>query len=207
MAAGGGTPAPDLGSAAVEQEAVEALDVGLGQGHPGRHAVPAAMLQQALLPGRDHGGTEIEAADRAGGALGDPVGDPEHHGRPVVPLHEPAGDDADDARVPARAGGQQDRQPGRELRLDRAPAPPRSTPRSIACRSALSAWSWSASCAASSAASVVSRRAPRSERPMRPPALMRGPRTKPNWRASVTPASPAAGPGPRARRGRRRARP
>ena len=37
-----------------------------------------------------------------------------------------------------------------------------------------------------------SRRAPRSERPIRPPALIRGPRTKPNWRASLTAARPAA---------------
>ena len=102
---------------------MEPLEVRLGQGHAGRHAVPAALLQQTLLACRDHGGTQVEAADRAGGALGDAVGEAQHHDRPMVPVGEPAGDDADDARMPAGAGRQQQRQPGRELRLDRALRP------------------------------------------------------------------------------------
>ena len=80
----------------------------------------AALLQQTLLAGGDHGGTEIEAADRARRALGDAVGEPSTTtGRwcrstsrlatmPTTPGCQPL------------TGRHQHRQPARELRLDRA---------------------------------------------------------------------------------------
>ena len=82
--------------------------------------MPAALLQQTLLACRDHGRTQIEPADRPGGALGDAIGDAQHHDRPMVPVGKPAGDDADDARMPAGPSRQQQRQPRPELRLDGA---------------------------------------------------------------------------------------
>ena len=77
--------APDLHGEPLEQEVVEPLQVRLGQGHAGRHAMPAALLQQTLLACRDHGRTQIEPADRPGGALGDAIGEAQHHDRPMVP--------------------------------------------------------------------------------------------------------------------------
>ena len=55
------------------------------------------------LARRDHGGAEIDPRDRARRALADRAVEGDDEGRAVIALHQPAGDDANDARVPALA--------------------------------------------------------------------------------------------------------
>ena len=76
---------------------------------PGGHGVPAAFPQQPDLACRDHARAEIDARDRT--ARAHPrLARQRHHARwHVVAFLEPRGDDADDARMPALAGGESER--------------------------------------------------------------------------------------------------
>src|SRR5258708_3836972 len=99
------------------KELAQRADLALLDGEAGCHGVSAAIDQQAFLACRDDGGAERDAADRAARPLADAVLDGDNARRPVVALLETAGDDADDARVPVRAGGEDDRR-GRVAQLD-----------------------------------------------------------------------------------------
>ena len=79
----------------------------------------AAGRQDARLPRRDHRGAQIEARHRPPGALRHAVGDPGDAGRPVEPLLDAPGDDADHAGMPALAPHQQRGMARRGLRLGR----------------------------------------------------------------------------------------
>ena len=100
-------------------------------------------------------------------------------GRAVEPLLHPAGDDADHARMPVGAADQQHGVPGHRLRLGGRASAASSIDASTSCRCRFTASSWSASARASTGSSQSSRRRPRSASLIRPAALMRGPRPKP----------------------------
>ncbi len=89
-------------------------------GEPGRHRVAAALLEDAGLARRDHRGPQIVARPRAARALADPAIQAHHHRRAGEPLGEPGGDDAENAGMPALAGGDQHRQIVPDLLFDRA---------------------------------------------------------------------------------------
>ena len=103
-------------------------------------------------------------------------------GGAVEPLLQPAGDDADHARMPA--GGGDDRDGAIALRAGKALRRLRRPCASIARRSSFRRSSSAAIASASAGSSVVSRRTPRSDLPTRPPALIRGPSAKPRSRHS-----------------------
>ena len=69
----------------------------------------AAVDEQPGLARRDDRRAERHAGHRAARAPADPVGERDDAGRPVVALLEPAGDDADDAGMPALARGEDQR--------------------------------------------------------------------------------------------------
>ena len=83
----------------------------------------AAVDQQPRLAGGDDRAAEIDAGDRAAGALADRAlalaVDRHDAGRPAIALLQPAGDDADHAGMPAAGGGED--QAGRHARLDLRP--------------------------------------------------------------------------------------
>src|SRR5216683_1614062 len=93
-------------------ELAQRADLALLDGEAGRHGVTAAIEQQPFLARRDDGVAERDAADRTPRSLGDSILDRHHAGRAVVALLESAGDDADDARMPIRAGGEDNRRGG-----------------------------------------------------------------------------------------------
>ena len=99
------------------QVAVQRLDPARFHGQPGRHPVAAAVPQQAGLARGDHGSAQVDAGDRAAGALADAVRQRDHAGRPGGPLDDAGRDDADDAGMPALAGDEHQRQPFGRLRL------------------------------------------------------------------------------------------
>ena len=162
--------------------------------HPGRHGMAAALEQQPLAHRLAHRAAEIDAGDRAARAGADaalPERDRER--RPAEALLEPRRHQPDHARMPARRGGdhhgaallQAERRHGLRLgllqrrdldhlalavepvELGGEPRRPRSDPPPATDR----------------------RRA--SARPMRPPALMRGPSRKPRCQGSGGPPSRA----------------
>ena len=162
--------------------------IGVGpHGQARGHGVAAAGQQQALVERRLDGAAEVDARLRAAGALAD-VGDADRGRSPP-----PGGDSAragGSATMPITPGCQSSRgdHDGRRVRievglgLDGGDGLLEDLASRPSLRWALSASSSSASALASSGSSVESRRAPRSERPMRPPALIRGPRMKPAWK-------------------------
>src|SRR5258708_34382614 len=66
----------------------------------------AAVEQKPGLARRDHRGPKRQSRHGAPGAFADAVGKGDDAGRAVVTLLETAGDDADDAGMPAFAGGE-----------------------------------------------------------------------------------------------------
>src|SRR5205085_7921171 len=70
------------------------------------HRVAAAVHQEAGLARGDDRGAEPDPGDRAARSPPDPLVERDDAGRAVVALLEAAGDDADDAGMPALAGGE-----------------------------------------------------------------------------------------------------
>ena len=80
----------------------EGLDA-LGRDRQTRRGAMAAEALE-VRRARAEPAVQVERRDRAAGALPLAVGAGDQHDRPVVPLDEPRGDDADHALVPALAG-------------------------------------------------------------------------------------------------------
>ena len=146
-----------------------------------------------------HRSPQVYPCDRAARAFADIPLKPDHHGGAVCCLFQPRGDDAHDAGVPALGGGPD------EGALNAARFGLRhrifadegfdlaafviAQHRGLSLLSVdighheVEVFNWSrraASAVASAALSVERRRAPISAWPMRPPALTRGPSTKPS---------------------------
>ena len=166
--------------------------------NPAAIAWPPPVEQNARLPRRDHRRAEIEPRHRAARPLRHPVGDRRDAGRAVEALLDPAGDDADHAGMPVAAADQQHRVPGRRLRLrGQQTRRPASTPRPPG---AAGSWrrAWWRARGPRPDPRQSSSRSPRSASLIRPAALMRGPRPKPQV-DGVEPR-PASAPLPAARR-------
>ena len=193
-----------LGSQVSHEELAQLRDRVGAERQARRHGVAAAGQQQPVLERRLDRAAQVDARLRAARALADARDriDADDDGGLAIALAQPAGDDADHARMPALARDHMHRaRPG--SRLASASMRPTASSDDVAlrrpCAAALRASSSSASARASSGSSVDSSRAPRSERPMRPPALIRGPRMKPAWKTLAGPLGrrpPAAPSGP-----------
>ena len=151
--------------------------------HARRHRMPAALDRDPRFDRRPHRPAEIDAHDRAAGAGRMRPGEGQREGRALEPLLEPRREQADDA---GRPSSRPRRPPPRRAPRGRATAalPPRPPPaprsRSAGgCGSAGRVRSRSSRASMSSVA--VRSRTPSAASPMRPPALMRGPMTKPRW--------------------------
>ena len=101
-------------------------ELGRRQAQAGGHPVAAAALDQPLAGQPGDGGAEVDARDRAARALALAGIEPDHHGGAAEALLQPRRDDADDARMPALAGGPGQRAvgaAGEHLRLGRGEHP------------------------------------------------------------------------------------
>ena len=151
----------------------------LGEREPGRHRVAAAGEENAVLAGRDHRGTEIEARDRAAGAFGHAVREAATHAGRLKRSLQPPGDDADDAGMPLAAATSSVGWPCSACAVAAGIAASR-IEASTCWRWRLTASRVAARARASTGSSQSSRRRPRSASLMRPAALMRGPSAKPS---------------------------
>ena len=198
--------APSISSASSRRAAVTAaasacFEVGaerrqrvLAQRDARRHGVAAALEQQPLADRLPHHAAEIDAGDRAARAGADAARlERDRKRRAAEALLEPRGDQADDAGMPAFGGGDDDRalllDAERRHRLGFGLRDGRHFDRLALAVETVELGGDARGLGRIAPAAAARRRA--SARPMRPPALMRGPSRKPRCHGSGGPPSRA----------------